>query len=220
MKLWLKCLAASLIVVVIGSYMWLQRRRVVRAVAQRETVNASRDSYEEEREAQKMVEVNGPLANYVTHQKPAMVGVETPQRTSFKPGQNDHAGGSVTGTSNDLVAQTLLVQDVANVPFEVPAHAATPQLRGKYRSFVKHGGAATSDASADVEFMVMNQEQYDAMVNGQAGDAVFSAEAAHDGEIDCRMPPTFGQPKKYYLVFRNSQHGVKKFVEEKFRIDF
>src|SRR6266576_6475536 len=46
--------------------------------------------------------------------------------------------------------------------FEVPPHALTPRLRGDFASFMQsQGGTRISDESADVELLVMTEEQYD-----------------------------------------------------------
>jgi len=67
----------------------------------------------------------------------------------------------------------------------------------------------------------LNEEQFADFLNGRRGDAVFWASGARQQDIDFRMPPTFDQPVKYYLVFRNTaqDHG-KRIVQADFHIDF
>src|SRR5437763_10169668 len=44
--------------------------------------------------------------------------------------------------------------------FEIPAHQLTPRLTGSFSSFVQGtGGARISDESADVELLVMTEDQ-------------------------------------------------------------
>ena len=102
---------------------------------------------------------------------------------------------------------------------EVPAHAANPQLRGSYQSFVRHGGMLSSD-DANLEFLVLNDQQYAEFVKGHGSEAVFSADEAHDQEVNTGLPPTFQQPAKYYLIFRNGLHAPAKVVQADFRLDF
>ena len=149
------------------------------------------------------------------------------QTISHKPLASDHVSNtSPAGTSTTLLHKTFNVTSIVNVPFDLPAHASTPQLRGTYQSFpvqgnVKQASERFSDQSADVEFLVLNEQQYADLLNGRPGDALFSTDAASNGEVNFTMPPTFGQPMKYFLVFRNASPSVgKKAVQADFRIDF
>jgi hypothetical protein len=181
-------------------------------------------TYSEAQEAQKMVAVSGPLADYMTKQDTTpqeRPQVETLQSIAYKPSASDHVGGSVVGSSTQLLHQTFRVRNAVDVPFQIPAHAATPQLRGTYRSFVKQAGADGGNKPEDVEFLVLNEEQFSSFTNGHAGEATFSAEDAHNQEVNTSLPPTLTQPAKYHLVFRNnSRDRGKKLVEADFRIDF
>jgi len=221
MKTLLGWLAAGCVLALVGSYAWTHRNHVAAAVAVPATEPAppTIPTYEEAREAQRAVTMAGPLADYMAHQQPG--NVETLQPIAYKPTASDHVGGSVVGTSNAILHQTFGVAHIVDLPFEVPAHAATPQLRGTYHSFLKQAGAQSSEAAADVEFLVLNEQQFGEFLNGRAGEAVFSAEDAHDQEVNTALPPTVDHPAKYYLVFRNNSHGpAKKLVQADFRIDF
>jgi hypothetical protein len=219
-----------------GSYTWSHRDRIAEAVAAPATPQTQGEtSYKEVREAQQIVGVTGPLADYVMRQKPAQVETLKPIQltrpaqpaspVSQTPGAFDRAGESPVGTSNAILHQTFKVAGIVNLPFEVPAHAANPQLRGTYRSFLKAGGKQTeaeaSGATADVEFLVLNAQQYSDFLNGHGGEAILSVEDTHNQEVNTGLPPTLGQPAKYYLVFRNnSRTAAKTVVEADFRIDF
>lgn len=221
MNKWLVWLAALCIPVLAGSYAWTHRHHVPLVPAQIPVANPApetRAAYAEEEQAQQMITVTGPLADYMTQRKPEKV--ETLQATSYKPTAADHVGDSPVGTSSALLHKTFGVASVVDLPFELPAHAANPQLRGTYRSFAQQARNVAADAEAKVEFLVLSQQQYDDFLNGRPGDALFSADGAHDQDVNFSMPPTFGQPAKYYLVFRNSGGGGKKMVEADFRVDF
>jgi hypothetical protein len=225
MRQWLGLLTASLVLVLAGSYAWVHRNHVANAVAVPAAVPATTlPNYAEVREAQKTVTMAGPLADYMSTQngsKQEASKVETLSTISYKPAASDHVGGSPVGTSNPILHQTFRVAAIVNLPFEVPAHAANPQLRGTYRSFVKREGTLASDDAADVEFLLLNEQQYDEFLNGRAGEAVFSAEDSHLQEVNTGLPPTLSQPATYHLVFRNnSRDRGKKVVEADFRIDF
>ncbi len=131
------------------------------------------------------------------------------------------SGGSVVGTSNAILHQTFGVAGIVNMPFEVPAHASNPQLHGTYRSFMKQAGMETDESAADVEFLLLNEQQYGAFLEGKPAEAMFSAEDTHNQEVNAGLPPTLNEPAKYHLVFRNNSRGkAKKVVQADFRMDF
>ncbi len=177
--------------------------------------------------------VAGPLADYMAQRQPG-AGEQTSQIETLQPISQkqssgnatsqqtpaaDHVGDSPVDTSNSILHQTFKVAGTVRVLFEVPAHAANPHLRGTYQSFVRHGGTLSSD-DAELEFLVLNDEQYAVFVKGPGGEAVFSADKAHDQEVNTGLPPTFDHPAKYYLIFRNEPHAAARVVQAEFRVDF
>lgn len=226
-------LVAAFVLVLFGSYGWTHWHSAAEAVASPNIpVAAPETTYAEAREAHQAVGVSGPLADYMLHRKPT--DVETLKPIAYTPSAADHVGDSPVGTSRAILQQTFGVASIVNLPFEVPAHASNPQLRGTYKSFLKQAGArqagarraSAEDSDADVEFLVLNQKQYDDLLNGRPSEAVFSAEDAHDQEVNAGLPPTRDQAVKYFLVFRNNRHEAgkhevgKTFVQAEFRVDF
>jgi hypothetical protein len=219
-------LVASCVLVLVGSYAWVHRNHLAAAVAVPATEAAPSiipSNYEEAQKARQAAPIAGPLAQYMSHQKASDIETLDPvpptQAISYKPTASDHVGGSVVGTSNEILHQTFGVAKVVRLAFEVPAHASNPQLRGTYRSFVKPGSAPSSDA--DVEFLVLNEPQFGDFLNGHGSEAVFSAEDSHEQEVTASLPPTINQPVTYYLIFRNNSHTAgKKLVQADFRVDF
>ena len=117
----------------------------------------------------------------------------------------DRINPSPVGTSQSIVHKTFTVTRSVNFPLDIPAHATRPQLHGTYRSFVQGVGAAmVSDQQADVDFLILNEEQYADFAQGRAGGVVFSVDASHSQDVNFDFPPSGDQPEKYYLVFRNS----------------
>lgn len=174
----------------------------------------------QEAQGRQIETLTGPLADYMSNQdKPKATDRDAePAQRPFNPA--DRVGGSPVGTSTPLLKKTFTVVKAVDLPFEVPPHAANPQLHGTYHSFVQRGGVRSSD-KADVEFLLMNQRQYHDLLSGHPAEAQFSAEGAHNGEVNTNMPPSLDQPVKYYLVFRNDSRGPGKvFVQADFRVDF
>jgi hypothetical protein len=217
-------LVAGCVLVFVVAFVWTHRQYSAAAGPTPAQQEAQTDAtYDQVHEAQRAVTVAGPLADYMARQEPRKV--ETLQPVSHKATALDHVGGSVVGTSSAILHQTFAVASIVSLSFEVPAHAASPQLRGTYRSFVnpaggKPGETESSDA-ANVEFLVLNEAQYAEFLDGRDSEAIFSADDAHDQEVNAGLPPTVNQPAKYYLVFRNSSPKAgKKVVQADFRIDF
>ncbi len=219
------------VVVLAGAVLWNLRTKVTIPGGTGQTMVAvapqpakSHVESDTEAQAREMITLDGPLAGYMSAQSQAKAdGQSATNSADASAGERplnpaDRVGDSPVGTSTPLLKKTFTVAKAVDLPFEIPAHAASPQLKGTYRSFVQHGG--TRD-EADVEFLLMNQKQYEDLLNGHPVDAQFSAEGSHNQEVNTNMPPTLDQPVKYYLVFRNDSKGAGKvFVQADFRVDF
>lgn len=229
-KRWAVWITTILILAIVASYAWTHRNHLLAQLAGEHAAPEPDAAYAEEQEAQKMVVVAGPMADYVLRQKAG--NVVTLQPAAQPPSAADHVGDSPVGTSREILNKTFRVNGIVDLPFEIPAHAATPTLKGTYRSFVKESptgsqsaaparASVSSDAVADVDFLVLNEQQFGDFLNGRPGDAIFSADSAHDGEVNFSLPPTLAKSTWYYLVFRNgSPGGDKKIVQADFRVDF
>jgi hypothetical protein len=89
--------------------------------------------------------------------------------------------------------------------FDVPPHALTPRLKGSFSSFVQGaGGARINDESADVELMVMTDEQYDAYVNHRSAESLYAIDPSHDSGVSIALPATQETGAHYYAVFRRN----------------
>jgi len=165
------------------------------------------------------VKVNGPLANWMDrfnpwHKTPAPVPPPVPH-------SSDHVASSPVGTSSAIVHKTFAITSAAKFAFEVPPHAASPQLNGSYRSFTQLAGSQSSDDSTDVDLLLMNAEQYADFAGGHPADVVYSVDSSHEQDVAFGLPATFDKPAQYYLVFRNSSgHAGKRVVQADFRVDF
>jgi hypothetical protein len=92
--------------------------------------------------------------------------------------------------------------------FQVPPHALTPRLRGDFASFMQgQGGARISDESADVELLVMTEEQYDAFSHRRSAESFYAIEPSHDHGVSISLPTTQSDGVHYYVVFRRTTDG-------------
>jgi len=137
------------------------------------------------------------------------------------PATRERVAPSPVGTSQIVLQKTFTVSGSAKFPFEIPAHAATPHLHGNYKSFVPQPGVQSNDDTANVDFLILTESQYADFAAGRAGEALFSADAAHNQDVDVSLPPSLDQPQKYYFIFRNTPGGAaKKVVKADFSADF
>jgi hypothetical protein len=133
---------------------------------------------------------------------------------------SDRVSPSPVGTTQTVLQKTGNLKVSATFPFEIPAHAAQPHLHGIFESFVGQVHGA-SDETANIDFLILNQEQQADSAGNRASEALFSLEASHNQAVNFDLPPSMNQPVKYYLVFRNPGGGKSsKVVEANFRVDF
>jgi len=133
----------------------------------------------------------------------------------------DRVGASPAGASQAVLHKTFTVRTTVAFPFEIPEHAAMPHMRGNFKSFVTKVGINSNDHSADIDFLVLTEDQYANFAAGTPSDSVFSLDASHDQTVDVSMPPSLNQSVKYYLVFRNTPGGdARKTVQADLTVDF
>lgn len=176
-------------------------------------------SYAESKQAAQAVTMVGPLADYMAQQDGprAASGAQEVETVTWIPTASDHVGGSVVGSSTRILHKSFTVHSAVQVAFQVPAHAASPRLRGTFQSSATPGGGA----DAPVELLVLSDQQYSEFVNKRAGDFTFDAEDAPAGDINASLPPTINQPTRYHLIFRNNSRAEgRKFVKADFRMEF
>src|SRR5216683_7146289 len=98
---------------------------------------------------------------------------QTPSTEPAKAAAPTERISSLAGTSHTILQKTFTLDSSTTFPFEIPAHALQPHLHGIFESYV--GGAhGSSDNRANLEFMILDQEQQDAAEANRASDALFS----------------------------------------------
>jgi hypothetical protein len=143
----------------------------------------------------------------------------SPQSQTTEP-TPDREAPTPAGTSKIVLEKSFSVKTSSSFPFEIPAHISRPHLHGIFQSFAgKLHGA--SDDTANIDFVILNEEQQNNDATGRPSEALFSVEGSHNQAINFDFPPSMNQPVKYYLVFRNADGNKSgKFVEANFRVDF
>lgn len=222
----------------IAFFLWMRHNAVVTSTAalpspkmQDATPGAAQNvhtqddqpDYPEREQARDMVTIVSPLGDYMSRPHRDRDGEGASHDTDDPSTQPSDASGHVTGsrvgTGNPILHKTFLLAKAANLPFEISPHTAIPKLHGTYHSFLQHAGPGDGDG-ANIDFLVLNQQQYSDLIHQRPSDALFSADGAHDQEVNVTLPPTLNHPANYYLVFRNGSNAGKIGVEADFRVDF
>ena len=132
---------------------------------------------------------------------------------------SDHVAPSPVGTSQNILQKTFPLKTSAEFPFEIPAHAVQPHLHGLFESFLGQVHGA-SDDTANIDFLLMNEQQHADFASNRPSEALFAVEGSHNQAVNFDLPASRNQPVKYYLVFRNVENKSSRVVEANFRVDF
>jgi hypothetical protein len=145
---------------------------------------------------------------------------EPPDEPVSTVAPSDHVAPSPVGTTQTVLQKTFNLKTTAAFSFQIPAHAAEPHLHGIFQSFVGQVRGA-SDDSANIDFLIMNEEQQADFAGGRESETLFSVEGSHNQAVNFDLPASLGQPVKYYLVFRNPTEGkASRVVEANFHVEF
>jgi hypothetical protein len=211
------CLLLVAFVFIMGGLYSYRRMQQVPLVAPAVPPQSSEKNttYAEAKQAAQAVKMVGPLAEYMATQEGSTPAAKEVETVTWIPTASDHVGGSVVGSTVPILRKSFTVRSAVQITFQVPAHAASPRLRGTFQS------SAIPGSDAPVEVLVLSEDEYSEFVNRRAGDAIFIAEDAPAADINARLPPTINQPARYHLIFRNNSRAEgKKFVKADFRLEF
>jgi len=122
----------------------------------------------------------------------------------------------------NFLHKTFPVQKYEKFEFVVPPHSTRPRLQGSFKSFIIGGnGASISDDRANVDLLLLNEEEFNAFAHDTRGTATYSVDSSYTQTVDFALTATLDQPQKFYLIFRNSPGGSRaKFVDADFTLSF
>jgi hypothetical protein len=172
-----------------------------------------------------IVTVVGPLAEWAGKQHPASPKSASAEPEPFvlrKPQKIDHIALSYPAKSRNFLHSVFPVSTSAQFAFEVPPHTWNPRLNGTFRSYTERSAPdSSSDRTADIDVMLLNEKEYDDFRHGRQGNATYDLYAAHNQSVGWRVPSTLENAQQYHLVFSNLPGGAKtKFVKADFTISF
>lgn len=114
-----------------------------------------------------------------------------------------------------LVHSRIALQSYQGFSFTVPPHALHPRLAGSFRTLPD----VDEQDSANIDVLLLNPREFRDLLH-QQGTASFST-TGRSGEVDWALNPTFVDPQKYVLVFRNSpEKPLPKAVDVNFTLSF
>lgn len=130
------------------------------------------------------------------------------QEENDAPSALDHVRQSARVNPQPVAHGLTQLQRYVKFPFEVPAHVISPRVTGEFTSFIQGpGGAHISDESADVELMIMTEEQFEAFEKKTSAESVYAIEPSHADAVSIILPTTEDAPVHYYAVFRRAKDG-------------
>ena len=130
------------------------------------------------------------------------------EEDSERPSAVDHVSQPAHLTPQVVTHGLSKLQRFVKFPFDVPPHVITPRVTGEFTSFIQcAGGARIADDSANVELMIMTDEQFDAFDKKTGAESVYAIEPSHDHAVSITLPATEETPAHYYAVFRRTNEG-------------
>jgi hypothetical protein len=122
----------------------------------------------------------------------------------------------------NFLHKVFSVNKYAQFAFVVPPHQGHARIYGDFQSFARRDAPnSTSDKTADVDLMLLNDQEFNEFRHGQMQSATRELDPAHNQMVDWSVPPSYDDPLQYHLVFSNSDDTTgPKFVKADFTITF
>jgi hypothetical protein len=170
-------------------------------------------------DAEPTATVISPLA--ILKEQAAPSPIKPEERVRYEPLPVDHHIDVPSEKPRNLLHKVFPVRKYTEFAFVAPAHQGNTRLRGAFRSFTKRSDPeATSDRTADVDLLLLNEQEFAEFLHGQPQSVTYELNSAHNQKVDRRVPTTYGDPQTYHLVFSNSGGTKIKFVEADFTVSF
>ena len=166
----------------------------------------------------------GPIATVIVPldvlNKPAEVP-DTNRASTREAVAIDHLVAIEPGKPNHIVHNVFSVKRHTQFGFMIPAHQSSAKLHGIFHSFTKRNDPETSDTNANVDLLLLNDEEFNQFQHGAPQSVTYELNSAHNQMVDWWIPATRAEAKTYHLVFINSADDIKlKFVQADFTLTF
>jgi hypothetical protein len=170
----------------------------------------------------------GPMATVV---RPLAIlkgqakGLPTTPETEEGPAELlavDHPVYLKSEEPRNFLHKVFSVNKYAEFAFVVPPHQGHARVHGDFQSFTKRDAPdSTSGKAADVDLMLLNDQEFNEFRHGQMQSATQELDASHNQMVDWSVPPSYDDPQQYHLVFSNTDDGTgTKFVKADFTVSY
>ncbi len=134
----------------------------------------------------------------------------------------DHPIDRRSEAPRNFLHKVFSVNKYVEFAFVVPPHQGHARVHGEFQSFTKRAAPdSTSGKAADVDLMLLNEQEFNEFRHGQMQSATQELDAAHNQTVDWSVPPSYDDPQQYHLVFGNSDEGAAtRFVKADFTVTF
>jgi hypothetical protein len=119
----------------------------------------------------------------------------------------DHVAAAPSAGPGHFLHKRFSVATYHGFEFMVPVHSLHPRLHGTFKSHVPG-----SNHGADVDVLLLNDQEFSDFVRGEEGTTTFSADASNGGEVDWALNSPMFQAQRYYLIFRSASAGLRSKV--------
>jgi len=94
-------------------------------------------------------------------------------------------------------------------------------LHGRFRSVVAGHGALPTAQGANIQLLLLNQQEFDNFSHGREETATFTSDPSDGGRVDWALASPLFEAQKYYLIFRNAPEASStKIVDADFTLSF
>jgi hypothetical protein len=162
--------------------------------------------------------VAGPLSAWQREAKSTEAQSKPVIRRESQP--IDHAPVVDAGMPKHFLHSMFAVNRPTEFAFQVPPRQSYTRLRGTFQSFTKRNDTGSSDRAANVDLVLLNEQEFNEFLHGPPQSVTYELNSAHNEVVDWRVPTTYGEPETYHLVFSNSGGAKTKFVQADFTISF
>jgi len=152
------------------------------------------------------VVITGPLISWMREEE--REAPQTNTSSTRAPASSDHVVFSPRPKPKNFLHAVFSVKNYIQFTFVVPPNTVGPKPRGNFRSFPK-SGQSVDDGAADVDVVVLTEQEFNGFLHHRAGMATFELDASHNQVVNYALPPTQDEGQKYHLVFRNSAGTTK-----------
>ena len=122
----------------------------------------------------------------------------------------------------NFLHKVFSVNKYTQFSFVVPPHQGHARVHGDFQSFTNRDTPdSTSGKTADVDLMLLNDQEFNEFRHGQMQSTTRELDPAHNQMVDWSVPPSYDEPQQYHLVFSNSDDTTgSKFVKADFTVSF